>query len=188
LPIYRDDAASLESYDRLRFSRLSDLDPVDNHGIDAGQAKGQHGAVLQDGVRAGSPRPALQDNGNMVLEQDEVDEGPHRGMAGGQTCLLRATDSASNTGETGQNGQSSSIAAHETASESQKARNWRVKLGALRAAMVQGEGGSGCKSLQVTRPLVQGIRWIGERCLCADKDGDGTNEEAIRQGIRLVHV
>jgi hypothetical protein len=124
----------------------------------------------------------------MTLEQDEVDGGPRNGMAGGQTCPLHATDSASNTGESGQNGQPSSTAAHETAGESQTARKWRVKLGAMRAAMVQGEGGPGRKSCQITRPLFQGIRWMRERCLCADKDGDGTNEEPIRQGIRLVHV
>jgi hypothetical protein len=172
----------------LRFSRLCDLDPVDSHGIDPGHIEGQHGAVFQNEVRAGLPQSALQHTGNMVLEQDGVDGSPDSGMAGSQTCPLRATNSASETEETGETGQSSSTAAHEAASESQTARKWRVKLGAMRAAIVQGEGGSGRKSRQVTRPLVQGIRWIGERCLCADKDGDGTNEETIRQGIRLVHV
>jgi hypothetical protein len=178
MPIYRDDAASLESHDRLRFSRLSDLDAVDNRGIDAGQVEGQHGPVLRDGNRA------LQDAGITVLEQNEIDGSPDGEMPGGQRCPPHATNPASND----QNGQSSPTAAHDTARGTQTRRTWRAKFGAIRVAMVQRENEPERRSCQVTRPLVEGMRWMGKRCMCQDKDEDGANEEPIRQGIRLVQV
>jgi hypothetical protein len=174
MPIYRDDAASLESHDRLRFSRLSDLYPANNRGINAGQIEEQHGAVLNR---------ALENVGIMVPKQNETGEGPDGEMPGGQT-YPHATNPASN----GQDGQPSSTAARDTARGTQTRRTWRAKLGAIRVAMVRGEDEPRRKSCQIIRPLVQGMRWMGQRCMCQDKDEDGANEEPIRQGIRLVQV
>jgi hypothetical protein len=130
----------------------------------------------------------LEHTGDILLVQDDVSESPDGEMLRGRTCPLHATNPASNTGAIGQNGQSSSTTARGTASGSETVTKWRVKLRAIRTAIVQGEDGSGRKSCRVARPLVQGMRWIGQRCMCEDKDEDGTIEEPIRQGIRLVQV
>jgi hypothetical protein len=186
MPIYRDDAASLESHDRLRFG-ISDLDSIDNRGIGAGRVKGQRGAVLENGNPAGLTQSSLQDAGNMALEQDQIDESPDSEMPGGQTCPTHATHPASNTGGDGQNGEASSTAAHEPARRTQVKRTLKVKLRAMRS-MVWGEGGPERGSCQIVKPLVRGMRWIGQSCTCRDEDEDGANEEPIRQGIRLVQV
>jgi hypothetical protein len=170
MPIYRDDAASLESHDRLRF-RMSDLDSFDNRGIDAGRVEGQHGAGLQNGNPAGLPQPPLQAGGDMILRQDEVDQSPDSQIPG----------------ENGQNGQSSSTTAHEPARRTQVKRTLKVKLRAMQS-MVWREGGPERGGCQIAKPLVRGMRWIGQSCTCRDEDEDGTNEEPIRQGIRLVQV
>lgn len=166
---------------------MSDLDSFDNRGIDAGRVEGQHGAGLQNGNPAGLPQPPLQDGGDMILRQDEVDQSPDSQMPGDQACPCHATHPISNTGGNAQNGQSSSTTAHEPARRTQVKRTLKVKLRAMRS-MVWREGGPERGGCQIAKLLVRGMRWIRQSCTCRDEDEDGTNEEPIRQGIRLVQV
>lgn len=182
MPIYRDDAASLESHDRLRF-RMSDLDSIDNRGIDAGRVEGQHGAILHSENPVGLAQ-SLQGTGDMVLQQDEFDQIPHSGMPSGQPCSAHFTYPASNTEGHGQNGQS----AHEPARRSQTKRLWKAKLRAMQTSIVWRIGGLERRNCRTTKPLVRSMRWIGQCCTCQDEDYERSGEEPIRQGIRLVEV
>lgn len=184
MPIYRDDAASLESHDRLRFT-ISDLESIDNRGIDAGQVEGEHGAVPQSANPVGSTQPHLQDTGDTGLQQDDLDESPVNEMPSGASCAVNATYPISNTGD-GQNGQSSSTA--ESARGTKMRRTWKLKLRAMSSTMGRREGGLERRRCQITKPLAKGMRWIGKSCTCRDKDDDEPDEEPIRQGIRLVEV
>jgi len=184
MPIYRDDAASLESHDRLRFT-ISDLESIDDRGIDAGPVEGEHGAVPKRANPVESTQPYLQDAGDAVLEQAKI-EGPDNVTPNGQPCPANATYPTSNTGGDGQNGQSSSTA--EPGRGSPLKRTWKDKLRAMQSTMVWREGGLERRRCQITKPLARGMRWIGKSCTCRGKDDDEPDEEPIRQGIRLVEV
>jgi len=185
MPIYRDDAASLESHDRLRF-RMSDLDSIDHHGMDADQVEGEHGAVSQSADPVGSAQPSLQDAGDTVLQQDDLDESPVDEIPSGPSCPVNSTYPTSSTGGDGQNGQSSSTAV--PGRETQMKRTWKVKLRAMQSTMGWREGRLERRRCQITKPLARGMRWVGKSCTCRDEDDDEPDEEPIRQGIRLVEV
>jgi len=185
MPIYRDDAASLESHDRLRFT-ISDLESIDNRGIDAGQVEGEHGDVPQSVNQVGSTQPYLQDAGDTVLQQDDLDEGPDDVMPNGQPFPANATYPTSDTGGDGQNGQSSSTT--EPARGTKMKRTWKVKLREMQSTIGWREGGLERRRCRITVPLARGMRWIGKSCTCRDRDDDEPDGEPVRQGIRLVEV
>lgn len=179
MPIYRDDAASLESYDRLRF-RMSDLDSFDNRGIDASRVEGQPDAIFSSENPAGLPQ-SLQGVGDVTLEHNEIGGSLDSEMPSGQPCSARATHPTSITGGNGQNGQSSSTA--KPARRIQVRKIWKSKQRAMQSTLAGREGGPERRSYRITKPLVRGMRWIGQCCTCQDE-----SDEPIRQGIRLVEV
>lgn len=178
MPIYRDDAASLESHDRLRFG-MSDLNCFDDRGIDASRVEGQPDAILNSENTAGLPQ-SLQDLGDVTLEQNEIDGSPDNGMLSGQPCPARSTHPTSNAGGNGQNGQSSSTA---KPGRIQMRRICKFEQRAMPSTVAGREDRPESRSCRITKPLLRGMRWIGQCCTCQD-EGD----EPIRQGIRLVEV
>lgn len=184
MPIYRDDAASLESHDRSRF-RMSDLDYIDDRGIDAGRDKGQHSAILHSENPAEPPQ-SLQCGGDVAMEQVEIDGSPDNEMLRVQPCPAHVTHSAPNTGGNGQTGQSSSTT--EPARRIQMRRIWEFKQRAKQSTMAWRERIPQRRTCRLTKRIVRGVRWIGQCCTCRDEDEDGPNHQPIRQGIRLVEV
>lgn len=179
MPIYRDDAASLESHDRLRF-RLSDLDSFDNRGIDASRDEGQPDAILSSENPAGLPQ-SLQGVDDVTLEHNEIGGSLDNEMPSGQPCPARATYPTSSSGGNGQNGQSSSTA--KPARRIQVRKIWKSKQRAMQSTLAGREGGPERRIYRINKSLVRSMRWIGQCCTCQD-EGD----EPTRQGIRLVEV
>lgn len=163
MPIYRDDAASLNSHDRLRFCQMSDVDPHE-------------------------PSQTLQGTCNLAPEQNHVEEGLHYGTPGGATLLPEVTNLVSNTRGNGENRGIASSITHETARRRPMKKTLRARWGALRSSMMQRTNRAEDTSCQIAKPIARSIQWIGQGCLCRDKDEDEPSDEMSRQSIRLVQV
>lgn len=163
MPIYRDDAASLHSHDRLRFRQMSDVN-------------------LQE------PSQAWQGTCDVVLEQNRIEEGPDNGTLDNSTSPAQVINLTSSTRDSGQNGDAVSGTTPGTAGKKQTKNTWRARWGALRSSAMQRRDGAKNTSCHIAKPIAQGMRWVGQGCLCWDKDEDESSDEISRQSIRLVQV
>lgn len=163
MPIYREDAASLHSHDRLRFCQMSDVDSQE-------------------------PSQTLQGTRNVAPEQNHIEEGLDDGTPRGATSLPEATNLVSSTRDNGENRGMASSIAHEAAGEKPVKKTWRARWRALRSGMMQRTSGAEDLSCQIAKPFARSVQWVSQRCLCRNKDEDGPSEGMSRQSIRLVQV
>lgn len=162
MPIYRNDAASLHSHDRLRYRQMSEVD-------------------LEE------PSQTLQGTCNVAPEQNLVEEGPDDGTPEVPTCLPQNTSPISSTRNDNQNGGSPSSIIPETA-RGKQVKTWRARWQVLRSSMKQRRNGAEDANCQIAKPIARGVQWIGQGCLCRDKDEDESGDEITQQSIRLVQV
>jgi hypothetical protein len=129
------------------------------------------------------PSQTLQGAYNVAPDQNYIEEGPGNGTLRDPTCPPQVTHPVSSTRYNGQNGG----LARETPGVKRMKDAWRARWGILRSNM-QTRNGVEDTSCQIAKPISRGIQWIGQGCLCRDKNEDESGDETSRQSIRLVQV